>query len=85
MNLKTFRSHAGEGLVLVRNVLTSDNCPKDGVESRSVKWRLLQTIADTTSIGICGGKEFEELKLFYDGSSWAVEMKAIVSEALTNI
>jgi hypothetical protein len=42
------------------------------------QWDLLSTLVHTPSLGVCSGKQFEVLKMTYNGSAWQIEMEAIV-------
>lgn len=81
MKLRTTRTRVGEDQVRHRNVLESDECPAEGIQSTQQQQFLLATLANTPTMQMCGTKPFEKLKMSWNGK-WVIELEAIVKGTL---
>lgn len=77
MKYYTARVRLDDNKYRVRNVLTGEPTPNLGPLSVKGQWQLLQTLHDTPSLGVCGNKQFEKLRMYYNGTAWEIEMESI--------
>jgi hypothetical protein len=57
--------------------LISPVCGLHEPESIMLRFELLRMVVDNPDLIACGGSRFEQLKVFYDGDKWVLEVSAV--------
>jgi hypothetical protein len=82
MKYWTTRARVGDDQVRHRNLLESDECPAEGIQSQQQQQFLLSTLANTPTMQMCGTKPFDKMRMYWNGRCWTIELEAIVKGTL---
>ncbi len=77
MKFITARARLDDDKWRVRNVLTGEATSHTGPLSVQSQFQLLQTLHDTPSLAVCGNKQMEKMRLYYNGTAWEIEMESV--------
>lgn len=80
MNRVSTKVRISETIVRYRTKITGEECTAGSHEARYLQHRMIQTLADTTSLLSCGPAIFEKLLMTHVDGHWVVELEACVEE-----
>lgn len=66
----------GQGAFRGKIVLLSEPCDLGTIEERLERQSLLRTIGEQPELTAVAGKDFETMKVYYNGTHWVVELEA---------
>lgn len=76
------KTSLGDGLFLYKVYYGSPQpCEPHSIDGLTQRQELLKTVIDSPGLSFVGGGQFEEMRVFHNGTGWVVEITRKVQES----